>query len=86
MPQVLITPHVAGITEDSMIAMGGGAARAVGELLRGERAAALHQPAGGPGLSSARGGAEPRTALNRAAAKRVVAVPSAARRSRERRW
>ena len=32
---VLITPHVAGITEDSMLAMGQGAAVAVEHLLRG---------------------------------------------------
>jgi D-3-phosphoglycerate dehydrogenase len=36
MEQVIITPHVAGITEDSMIAMGRGAAFAVECLLRGE--------------------------------------------------
>ena len=34
--QVLITPHVAGITDDSMRRMGEGAARAVACLLRGE--------------------------------------------------
>jgi D-3-phosphoglycerate dehydrogenase len=34
--QVLITPHVAGITDDSMRRMGDGAARAVASLLRGE--------------------------------------------------
>ena len=33
---VLITPHVAGITDDSMRRMGEGAARAVASLLRGE--------------------------------------------------
>lgn len=33
---VLITPHVAGITDDSMRAMGQGAVRAVEHLLRGE--------------------------------------------------
>jgi D-3-phosphoglycerate dehydrogenase len=36
LPQVLITPHVAGITEDSMLAMGLAVARAVERLLRGE--------------------------------------------------
>ncbi len=36
MPQVLITPHVAGLTEDSMLAMGTQAALAVEHLLRGE--------------------------------------------------
>jgi D-3-phosphoglycerate dehydrogenase len=36
MPQVLVTPHVAGITDNSMRAMGDGAARAVAHLLRGE--------------------------------------------------
>jgi len=36
MPNVLITPHVAGITDDSMRRMGEGAARAVAVLLRGE--------------------------------------------------
>ena len=36
MEQVLITPHVAGITEDSMLRMGFGAAQAVEQLLRGE--------------------------------------------------
>ena len=36
MEQVIITPHVAGITEDSMLAMGRGAALAVERLLRGE--------------------------------------------------
>ena len=36
MDQVLITPHVAGITEDSMLRMGFGAALAVEHLLRGE--------------------------------------------------
>ena len=36
MEQVLITPHVAGITDDSMRRMGEGAARAVASLLRGE--------------------------------------------------
>lgn len=36
MEQVLITPHVAGITEDSMLRMGFGAAQAVEHLLRGE--------------------------------------------------
>lgn len=36
MPQVLITPHVAGITEDSMLAMGLAAAAAVGQLLDGQ--------------------------------------------------
>ena len=35
MPQVLITPHVAGITQDSMLAMGQGATRAVAALLQG---------------------------------------------------
>ena len=36
MAQVLITPHVAGITDDSMRRMGEGAARATASLLRGE--------------------------------------------------
>ena len=36
MEQVLITPHIAGITDDSMRRMGEGAARAVASLLRGE--------------------------------------------------
>ncbi len=36
MPNVLVTPHVAGITDDSMRRMGDGAARAVASLLRGE--------------------------------------------------
>jgi D-3-phosphoglycerate dehydrogenase len=36
MEQVLLTPHVAGITEDSMRRMGSGAALAVEHLLRGE--------------------------------------------------
>ena len=36
MEQVLLTPHVAGITEDSMLRMGFGAALAVEHLLRGE--------------------------------------------------
>jgi D-3-phosphoglycerate dehydrogenase len=36
MPNVLVTPHVAGITDDSMRRMGEGAARAVASLLRGE--------------------------------------------------
>jgi D-3-phosphoglycerate dehydrogenase len=36
LPQVLITPHVAGITDDSMRRMGEGAALAVASLLRGE--------------------------------------------------
>jgi D-3-phosphoglycerate dehydrogenase len=36
MPNVLVTPHVAGITDDSMRRMGEGAARAVAGLLRGE--------------------------------------------------
>ena len=36
MEQVLITPHVAGITDDSMRRMGEGAARAAASLLRGE--------------------------------------------------
>ncbi len=36
LPQVLITPHVAGLTEDSMLAMGKQAALAVEHLLRGE--------------------------------------------------
>lgn len=36
MEQVLLTPHVAGITEDSMRRMGLGAALAVEHLLRGE--------------------------------------------------
>ena len=36
MPNVLLTPHVAGITDDSMRRMGEGAARAVTSLLRGE--------------------------------------------------
>ncbi len=59
MPQVLITPHVAGITQESMIAMGHGAARAVGELLAGRvppncinpqaTAAFLQRAAAGPG-------------------------------------
>lgn len=35
-PQVLLTPHVAGITDDSMQRMGDGAAQAVECLLRGE--------------------------------------------------
>ncbi len=35
MEQVIITPHVAGITEDSMLAMGLAAATAVEHLLRG---------------------------------------------------
>jgi D-3-phosphoglycerate dehydrogenase len=36
LPQVLLTPHVAGITDDSMLRMGFGAALAVEKLLRGE--------------------------------------------------
>jgi D-3-phosphoglycerate dehydrogenase len=36
MPQVVVTPHVAGLTKDSMIAMGAEAALAVEHLLRGE--------------------------------------------------
>lgn len=36
MPQVILTPHVAGLTEDSMVAMGLQAAVAVEHLLRGE--------------------------------------------------
>jgi D-3-phosphoglycerate dehydrogenase len=36
MEQVLITPHVAGITEDSMLRMGQAAVLAVAHLLRGE--------------------------------------------------
>jgi len=36
MEQVLITPHVAGITEDSMLRMGHAAVLAVAHLLRGE--------------------------------------------------
>jgi D-3-phosphoglycerate dehydrogenase len=36
MPQVLMTPHVAGLTEDSMLAMGTAAINAVDRLLRGE--------------------------------------------------
>ncbi len=36
MEQVLITPHVAGITEDSMLRMGHAATRAVARLLQGE--------------------------------------------------
>jgi len=36
MPQVLVTPHAAGVTEDSMRAMGLGAVEAVEHLLRGE--------------------------------------------------
>ena len=36
MEQVLITPHVAGVTEDSMLRMGFGAAQAIEHLLRGE--------------------------------------------------
>ena len=36
MEQVIVTPHVAGITEDSMLLMGHGAVRAVEHLLRGE--------------------------------------------------
>jgi D-3-phosphoglycerate dehydrogenase len=37
MPQVLLTPHVAGITDDSMLRMGFGVALAVAHLLRGEQ-------------------------------------------------
>ena len=36
MPQVLLTPHAAGVTDDSMRAMGLGAVEAVEHLLRGE--------------------------------------------------
>ncbi len=36
MPQVLLTPHVAGITEDSMLRMGFGVVAAVEKLLRGQ--------------------------------------------------
>jgi D-3-phosphoglycerate dehydrogenase len=36
MPQVLITPHVAGISADSMLRMGQAAAEAVADLLRGD--------------------------------------------------
>lgn len=36
MEQVLVTPHVAGITDDSMLAMGRGVVQAVAQLLRGE--------------------------------------------------
>ncbi len=36
MAQVLLTPHVAGITEDSMLAMGQGAALAAEHLMRGD--------------------------------------------------
>lgn len=36
MPQVIVTPHIAGLTEDAMIAMGAQAVQAVAHLLRGE--------------------------------------------------
>jgi D-3-phosphoglycerate dehydrogenase len=36
MPQVLVTPHAAGVSDDSMRAMGLGAVEAVEQLLRGE--------------------------------------------------
>jgi D-3-phosphoglycerate dehydrogenase len=36
LPQVLVTPHAAGVSDDSMRAMGLGAVEAVGHLLRGE--------------------------------------------------
>ena len=36
MPQVIVTPHVAGITADSMLAMGRAVACAAGHLLCGE--------------------------------------------------
>ncbi|MEP7294657.1 MAG: hydroxyacid dehydrogenase [Burkholderiales bacterium] len=36
LPQVLVTPHVAGITEESMSRMGAGAAGAVEQILRGD--------------------------------------------------
>jgi D-3-phosphoglycerate dehydrogenase / 2-oxoglutarate reductase len=35
MENVLITPHVAGISEDSMLAMGNGAVEAVAQILEG---------------------------------------------------
>ena len=36
MPQVIVTPHAAGVSEDSMRAMGLGAVEAVEHLLRGD--------------------------------------------------
>ena len=44
MPQVIVTPHVAGLTEDSMLAMGHGAVAAVDRLLRGEAPANCINP------------------------------------------
>lgn len=50
MDQVLLTPHAAGITDDSMRAMGDGAVRAVEHLLRGEVPPNCINPEGVPGF------------------------------------
>lgn len=44
LPQALITPHVAGITAESMLRMGAGAADAVEQILRGEVPASCINP------------------------------------------
>jgi len=50
MEQVLITPHVAGITEDSMLRMGHAAVLAVAHLLRGEMPPHCINPQALPGF------------------------------------
>jgi len=50
MEQVLITPHVAGITEDSMLRMGHAAVLAVAHLLRGEMPPNCVNPQALPGF------------------------------------
>lgn len=50
MEQVLITPHVAGITEDSMLRMGHAAVLAVAHLLRGEMPPNCINPQALPGF------------------------------------
>jgi D-3-phosphoglycerate dehydrogenase len=52
MPQVLLTPHAAGVSEDSMRAMGLGAVEAVEQLLRGECPVHCRNPQAWPAFAA----------------------------------
>ncbi|HEY0821821.1 MAG TPA: hydroxyacid dehydrogenase [Rhizobacter sp.] len=56
MPQVILTPHAAGISEDSMRAMGLGAVEAVEHLLRGECPPTCRNPQALPAFTARRPG------------------------------
>jgi D-3-phosphoglycerate dehydrogenase len=61
MPQVLITPHVAGLTEDSMLAMGLAAVDAVDHVLRGDMPPNCVNPQALPAFVRRRAAAVPKS-------------------------